>query len=51
MQFVDDFCCPLVGLLTSEAVNEVASKNGLNFGDLLLPFCCCQISIKVCFPD
>lgn len=41
--------CPLIALLTSDAVEAAAQKNALTFADLLSPFCTAQVSLKVAF--
>lgn len=41
--------CPLVALLSTQQAHDVVHKNGLDFGDLLLPFSSAEISIRVKF--
>ncbi|KAL3090885.1 hypothetical protein niasHS_007260 [Heterodera schachtii] len=38
--------CPLVAVLATDGANNSVGKNGLNLGDLLLPFSCTEISIR-----
>uniref|UniRef100_A0A915DZF0 Uncharacterized protein n=1 Tax=Ditylenchus dipsaci TaxID=166011 RepID=A0A915DZF0_9BILA len=39
-------CSPLIALLTSNGADVSADRNGLNFADMLAPFCTTQVTVK-----
>jgi hypothetical protein len=45
--FDNELSHPLIGIINSKAVDDVIGKNHLSFADLIQPFACSQISIKV----
>lgn len=45
----NEYCCPLIALLSSNGADLLVEKNQLNFADLLSPFCSTVITIKVNF--
>jgi hypothetical protein len=43
----EGLCSPLIAVLSSERADAIVGRNGLNFADLLAPFCAVDITIKV----